>query len=289
MKIKRKSGRDHSEQGDVKRSIFYSVLFLLLFIGSLPVKSQCEAENNAFSPGEMLTYDLYFNWKFIWIKAGDARLTTQNTTYQAKAAYRMDLYAITNKRADRFFKMRDTITSIFSKKLEPIYFRKGAEEGKGYTVDEGHFSYKNGLAFVDQKRIKKDGSLITSQESDSRCIYDMLSILAQARSFNPDNYVLGQRINFPMATGRKVEEQILIYRGREEFEANNDITYRCLVFSLVEMKNNKEKEVITFYITDDKNHLPVRLDMFLNFGSAKAFLKTTQGNRHPITSIVTKK
>jgi hypothetical protein len=48
----------------------------------------------------------------------------------------------------------------------------------------------------------------------------------------------------------------------------------------------KEKEVITFYVTDDKNHLPVRLDLYLNFGSAKAFLHTIKGNRHPLTSII---
>ena len=42
------------------------------------------------------------------------------------------------------------------------------------------------------------------------------------------------------------------------------------------------------YITDDKNHLPVRLDLYLNFGSAKAFLSSVRGNRHPLTSIVTK-
>ena len=54
-------------------------------------------------------------------------------------------------------------------------------------------------------------------------------------------------------------------------------------------KKGKEKEVITFYITDDKNHLPVRLDLYLNFGSAKAFLKEIKGNRHPLTSIVEKK
>lgn len=35
-------------------------------------------------------------------------------------------------------------------KLEPRYFRKGAEEGKRYTVDEAWFSYKDGLCFAKQ-------------------------------------------------------------------------------------------------------------------------------------------
>ena len=89
-----------------------------------------------------------------------------------------------------------------------------------------------------------------------------------------------------MATGKDIEKQTLIYRGKENYKAENGVTYRCLVFSLVEYVNNKEKEVITFYITDDLNHLPVRLDMYLNFGSAKAFLTDIKGNRHPLTSIV---
>jgi hypothetical protein len=92
-----------------------------------------------------------------------------------------------------------------------------------------------------------------------------------------------------MATGRRVEQQTLIYRGKKEIEANNDTTYRCLVFSFVEYdSNHKEKEVITFYVSDDRNHLPIRLDLYLNFGSAKAFLTHTKGIRYPLTSVVKK-
>jgi hypothetical protein len=116
----------------------------------------------------------------------------------------------------------------------------------------------------------------------------MLSILLQARSYNGDDYKVGDRIHFDMATGVKVEEQTLIYRGKKNFKAEDGVKYRCMVFSLVEYKKGKEKEVITFYVTDDKNHLPVRLDLYLNFGSAKAFLKEVKGNRHPLTSIVSK-
>jgi hypothetical protein len=117
----------------------------------------------------------------------------------------------------------------------------------------------------------------------------MLSILAQARSYDPNDYQEGRKIHFPMTTGREVEEQTLIYRGKKEIKANNDTVYRCLVFSFVEYRKGKEKEVITFYVSDDKNHLPIRLDMYLNFGSAKAFLKRVRGNRSPMTSAVGRK
>ena len=254
---------------------------------ALPASAQCEAKNDAFQTGEHVMYDLYFNWKFVWVKAGLASLTTNATTYHSEPAFRINLLALGSKRADFFFKMRDTLTCVIGEKLEPRYFRKGAEEGKRYTVDEAWFSYKVGLCFVNQKRTYRDGNFDEAVASDSRCIYDMLSILAQARSYDPADYKIGDKIKFPMATGRKVEEQTLIYRGKENVKAENGTTYRCLIFSLVEYdKKGKEKEVITFFITDDLNHLPVRLDLYLNFGSAKAFLNDVRGNRHPLTSIV---
>ena len=289
MKTKRKGKETIKIIAGISRQQRFAWLLALLLIGlSLPAGAQCEAKNEAFKSGEHVMYDLYFNWKFVWVKAGFASLTTNATTYHSKPAYRVNLLAIGSKRADFFFKMRDTLTCIIGEKLEPRYFRKGAEEGKRYTVDEAFFSYRDGLCYVNQKRIHRDGEVVETEQSDSRCIQDMLSILAQARSYDPKDYYVGQRIKFPMVTGRKVEEQTLIYRGPKKITAENDTTYRCLVFSLVEFKDSKEKEVITFYITDDKNHLPVRLDLYLNFGSAKAFLKTVSGARHPLTSVVAK-
>jgi hypothetical protein len=187
--------------------------------------------------------------------------------------------------------MRDTLTCYVSEKLEPLYFCKAAEEGKRYTIDQAWFSYPgNGISHVKQQRTWPRGERAVErmEYSDStRCIYDMLSILARARSFNANDYKVGDRILFPMTTGRRVEEQTLIYRGKQNIDANDDRTYRCLVFSFVEYdKKGKEKEVITFFISDDRNHLPIRLDMYLNFGSAKAFLKHSIGVRYPLTSVV---
>lgn len=262
-------------------------LFLLF---ATPLHAQCPAENKAFKSGEHVMYDLYFNWKFIWVKAGLASLTTNATTYQHRPAFRFNLLSISSKRVDFFFKMRDTLTCYVSDRLEPLYFRKGAEEGKRYTVDEAWFNYKDGVSHVRQSRSWLGGRVDTMSYSDSRCIFDMLSILAQARSYDPKDYKVGQKIRFPMATGRKVEEQTLIYRGKEDIKANNGTTYRCLVFSFVEYvkdgNKEKEKEVITFFVSDDRNHLPIRLDLYLNFGCAKAFLTSVRGNRYPLDCIV---
>ncbi len=258
-----------------------------------PVKAQCTAENHAFNSGERIVYDLYFNWKFIWKKVGLASLETTSTTYNSRPAYCLDMLSTSSKKTDFFFKMRDTLTCYISDRLEPMYFRKAAVEGSRYTIDEAWFSYEDGISHVKQKRTwlsPRREPQYTEFQDDNRCIFDMLSILAQARSYDPADYKVGDHIFFPMTTGRKVEEQALVYRGKENVKANNDTIYRCLVFSFVDyIKKGKEKEVITFYVTDDLNHLPIRLDMYLNFGSAKAFFKNGRNIRYPLTSVVKKK
>lgn len=262
---------------------------LFCFFGSITneTQAQCAVQYDGFQPGEKVTYELSFNWKFVWTKAGEASLTFSNTTYDSKPAYRMDLIAAGNKRADFFFKLRDTLTSVISTRLEPMYFRKGAIEGKKYWVDEAFFTYSDGVSHVKQVRTK-NGEKTEYNHEDSRCIHDLLSVLAWARAMNPDDYNPGDRISIPVATGRRVEEQNLIYVGKGPYTAGNGTTYNCLFFSLVGDRKNKEKQVMAFHVTDDKNRLPVHIDLFLNFGAARATLSSTTGNKYPFDSIVTK-
>lgn len=262
-----------------------SVLFAILF--SLPSFAQFPVENKAFKAGEKLTYDLYFNWKFVWVKCGQGHMSIRNTTYQGKPALRADLLSTSNKRCDAVFAMRDTLISITTPDLTPLYFRKGAFEGKNYTVDEVWYTYPKGKSHVKQRYLNRHGELSEHHHESAECNYDMLSILSIARSFDPKDYKVGQRINFPMATGKKVETQTLVYKGKKNWKANDDKTYRCLVFSLLDYEDDKkDKELLRFYVTDDLNHLPIRIDFFLKFGSAKAYFTKGEGLRNAITSIV---
>ena len=266
-----------------------ALILCAILVGAAPTraKAQCTSPNTAFSAGETLSYKLYFNWKFIWITVGYALMDVSNTTWNEQDAYRCHLITWGNKRADRLFVLRDTLESVVSKQLTPLYYRKGALEGDRYTVDEAWYSYPGGVSHVSQRFKNHRGEIKEAMHKSNTCIYDMMSMLLRARSFDASSYKVGEKILFPMADGGKVEEQTLIYRGKDTFKMEETGTrYNCLVFSFVEYKNGKEKEVVTFYVTDDANHLPVRLDMYLRFGSAKAFLTEAKGIRNPQTSII---
>lgn len=267
----------------MKNLILFTFVFLLQ---TNTLMAQCKYPNTAFSPGESLNYDLYFNWKFIWVKVGSTHFGVKSATYQGKEALRTDILFKSNKKCESIFPMRDTLISYTTPDLEPLYFRKGAFEGKRYTVDEVWYTYEGGKTLMKQRFRSHEGVWSNTQSSSDDCVNDMLNILLLSRSRDYSNMKAGQRINFKMVTGKRLSNQVLIYKGKENFKANDKKTYRCLVFSLLDDKEKKkEKELLRFYITDDKNHLPVRIDFYLKFGSAKAFFLNGTGIRNPMEAV----
>ena len=58
------------------------VIIGCILVSFMDVKAQCTAMNEAIRVGEKLTYELKFNWKFIWVNAGEAKMDLAATTYK---------------------------------------------------------------------------------------------------------------------------------------------------------------------------------------------------------------
>ena len=268
--------------------VLFTTILAILTLLPLNLLAQCEVENTAFQAGEKVRYDLYFDWGIIWKKVGYASFTTEKATYNGQSVYDIRLMAIGSKEADMLFKLRDSLQVYVTERLEPLYYKKAAEEGSHYSVDQAWYSRENGVSKVHQLRTRPGVADFTPTESDtqdSRCIYDMLSIIARARNFSAEHFTEGHKTTLPLATGRKVEDETLICLGNSTIKAKDGKKYACKGFSLYAFdKDGEKKEILRFYITDDANRLPVRIDFYLKIGSAKAYLKEVSGNAHPLTS-----
>ncbi len=262
------------------------ILSALLIASFGTVKAQCTMKNTAFKSGETLSYNLYFNWKFVWVKAGTASMITNSSTYKGQQAYSSSLTTSGNKKVDNMFLMRDTLICYTTTDLAPLYYRKGAVEGKRYTVDEVWYSYPNGSCEIKQTRLHKDGRKESKNHTSSECVYDMMSIFLRARSFDLGSWSAGKILNFPIADGNSTNPAQLKYLGKKNIKGDNGIKYRCLELSYVEKNRGKWREIARFFVSDDDNHVPIRLDMFLKFGSAKAFLTGMTGLRNEVKSVV---
>ncbi|HBF04956.1 MAG TPA: DUF3108 domain-containing protein [Prevotella sp.] len=258
----------------------------LLLLVSTVASAQCTFRNTAFKSGEFLTYNLYYNWKFVWVKAGNASMSVIQSTRNGKPAYRGSLVTRGNRKVDDFFVLRDTLLCYSGTDLAPMYFRKGAREGKRYTVDEVFYSYSGGKCHLRQHRLQSDGKHVWKKATYDDCVFDMMNIFLRARSFDPTNWKKGYVVKFPIADGKNRTPAQIRFQGKVTIKADNGVKYRCLRLAYMEYEDGKYKKIVDFYVTDDDNHVPVRLDMFLKFGAAKAFLVGMKGVRNPVSSIV---
>jgi hypothetical protein len=265
--------------------IIVLVNFLPLTSYLSPLYAQCGIENTAFKSGEFLGYDLYFNWKFVWVKVGTASMSTVKSRYQGQPAYRSSLITRGNDKLDNMFVMRDTLLCYTDMDLSPLYFRKGAREGSRYYVDEIWYTYPKDNCHIKQHEITSSGEHLWKESEYKDCLYDMMSIYLRARNFDASKLKEGDKIPLPIADGLSVANSWLKFGGTTTLKMkNSNDKYRCLVFSFIQREDGENHELIRFYVTDDKNHLPVRLDMFLSFGSAKAYLTGFKGLRNPMES-----
>lgn len=263
------------------------LLIIIASCGMITVHAQCGIENTAFKSGEFLSYDLYFNWKFVWVKVGTASMSTVQSTRNGKPAFRSSLITRGNSRLDDYFIMRDTLLCYTDMDLAPIYFRKGAREGKRYYVDELWYTYPGNNCHLKMHRIEDDGTHNWKEAEYKSCIYDMMSIFLRARNFDASKLKVGENIPMPISDAHRLSNSWLKYTGKTTIKMrNNKSKFRCLVFSFIEREDGKNHELIRFFVTDDKNHLPVRLDLFLSFGSAKCYLTGIKGLRNEMTSKV---
>lgn len=266
--------------------IFLLMLAVLAIGGT--AAGQCSFRNTAFKSGEFLSYNLYYNWKFIWVKVGTASMYVVQSRYDGQNAYRASLTTKGNSKMDKLFVMRDTLLCYSTLDLAPLYYRKGALEGKRYTVDEVWYDYPSGECSVTQQRLKHDGKIVRRTVNPGECVYDMMNIFLRARSFDPSNWKEGYVVNFRIADGNSLNPAKLKFIGRTTIKADNGKKYRCLELSYTEKEKKGWREIARFFVTDDSNHVPVRLDMFLKFGSAKAFLTNMTGLKNAVTSQVKK-
>lgn len=256
-----------------------AVMFVIVAGSS---RAQCPMQNTAFQPGEFLAYNLYYNWKFVWVKAGTASLSTVKSTYHGQPAYRSSLITRGNNRTDNMFVLRDTLTSYCSLDMEPLYYRKGAREGKRYNVDQVFYSYNNGRVQTHTSRKHTDGHVDSASKAYTSCVYDMLNIFMRARSFKTDTWKNGHVVNFSIVDGNGLTPAKIQYYGKYYIKGDDGKKYRCLRLSYLEKEKGKFKEIARFYVTDDSNHIPIRLDMYLRFGSAKAYITQMKGNKTPV-------
>lgn len=257
-------------------------LFLLFAVGT-PARAQkdfCFSKNISFNAGERLTFQVYYNMGFIWINAGNAVFSATRTEINGRKALYLAGDGRTDKSYDWFYKVRDLYESYIDEEtLLPLRFIR--------NVNEGGMKYKHDAIFHrGKKEVVNNGKTYPI----TPCTQDVLSAVYFARNIDYSLYKPGDRIPFEMFLDDKVYPLYIKYLGKERIETRRGVFNAIkIVPLLIEGTMFKGGEGMAVWVSDDKNHLPLRVSSPIIVGTIKADLMEYQNLRNPFDALVSLK
>ncbi len=260
----------------IKNMVAAALLFALPFTTHAQADF-CSAKNTAFQPGERLTFNVYYNMGFIWIYAGDCVFSVKSSDYFGTKAYYLSGDGRTAKSYEWFYKVRDLYESyVDSATMLPLRFIR--------NVSEGTLKYKHDATFFRNiNRVTDNGKGYDM----TPCTQDVLSAVYFARNIDYSKYKVGDKIPFDMFLDDKVYNLYIKYLGKEKVETKKG-TFNAIkiVPLLIDGTMFKGGEGMAVWVSDDKNHIPLRINSPIVIGSIKADLMDYSGLRNPFDALI---
>ncbi|MDG5800491.1 DUF3108 domain-containing protein [Marinilabiliaceae bacterium ANBcel2] len=264
-----------------------ALLLIFLIFNSFTVISDqpCLGNHISFAPGETVYYDAFYNWRFVWLRAGNVTFTLEESQWRGDPAWHIKAKGITRSAYDRLFRVRDSFeVYIDTLSLEPFEFNRYTNEG-GYTAHH-HYIFNREDSVVNARISKREAPYEESSFEWPDCSFDMLSMIYQARNIDFSKYDMNDKIPISILVDGEFYDLYIRYLGRGIAETRNGRRFYCLKFSpmLVEGTIFEEGEGMTVWVTDDKNRVPILVESDILVGSVKAVFRDAEGLRYPLSS-----
>lgn len=262
----------------------YLILGVLIAFALLSFRSatpdfayDCAKENTSFIHGEELVYKAYYNWKFVWIPAGEVRFRV----YEGDDEYKMEAVGKSYTSYDNFFRVNDYYaTTVDKSTLRPKTFVRRIEEGDYRKFDSLSFDQNNGL--VHSYNGKTEASAKYKTFDIDPCTLDLLSVMYSLRNTKVEEYKPGEFMDISMFLDEETYPIHVIYEKKEKKKIKELGKYPSIKVTPELVVGNvfKEGDVMNIWVSDDKNKVPMLIESPVSIGSVKAILKSYSGLRH---------
>ncbi len=261
----------------LKAVFIFTGLFTFTQQGQPESDTFCGIKNTAFRAGEAVTMKVFYNSLGMYIGAGEATFTTSLERFNGKTVYHCVGDGKSYSFFDNFFKVRDRYESyIDTATMLPLKFIRNVDEG-GYKIyNNVTFNQGAGTA-VSTKGVFKTPT----------CIQDVVSAMYYARNINFDKYKPGDKIPFDMFLDDEVYHLYIRYIGKEEVKTRYG-KFRAIKFKPLLIKGTMFQggEKMTVWVSDDPNHLVLRVESPISVGSVKVDMYGYKNLRYPLTSLI---
>ena len=261
------------------RKVLYSFLSLILIAPLMAGDDFCTQHNTAFQAGERIDYTIYYSVIGMYINSGNASFTTNLEKINNKTAYHVIGDGSSNNKYDWIFKVRDRYESfIDTTTLQPLKFIRNVNEGGYKTYENVTFNSQTSTAITTKGVFKIP-----------TCIQDVLSSIYYARNINFNNYKAEDKIPFTMFLDNQNYNLYIKYLGKEEIKTKYG-KFKAIKFKTLLVKGTMFQggEKMTVWVTDDANHIPIRIESPIVVGSVKVDMMKYTNLRNPLTSLIEK-
>lgn len=256
---------------------FMPIVVLCSFTMQTPADTFCGIRNTAFKPGEVVTMKVFYSTLGMYVGAGEATFTTTLERFNGKTTYHCVGEGKSYSFFDNFFKVRDRYESyIDTATMQPLKFMRNTDEG-GYKIyNNVTFNHEAGTA------VSTNGLFKTPN-----CIQDVMSAVYYARNINFDKYKPGDKIPFDMFLDDEVYHLYIRYLGKEKVKTQygkfNAIKFKPLLIKGTIFEGG---EKMNAWVSDDPNHLLLRVESPISVGSIKVDMYGYRNLRYPLTSLI---
>ena len=257
--------------------IFIQLLILLSSFFKPVDNNICRLPNTSFKEGEKIKYSIYYNVVGIYVNAGKAEFTTQLSNFEGKDTYTFTAIGKSNSRSDCISKVRDVYESIVdAKTFLPYQFTRNINEGSFHQTDLISFNQK-----------ARTANTLGNTYSTSDCTYDVISAIYAARNINYDNLQMNEKVYLNFFLDKELFPSYFKYLGREQITTQYGV-FKAIKLAPLLVKGTMFKggEQMTIWVTDDANHIPVRIQTPIIVSNIKVDMVGYENLRHPLNSLI---
>jgi len=254
----------------VKYLLYLIVLTVCLCVLDVPkAQAQVDWTQLPYSDGEEIIYTIYYNWKFVWVPAGEVRFRVTEKAEHLE----FDVTGKSFSSYDSFFKVRDYYTSEVNKEtLMPIRFTRDVLEGNYQRFDSLSFRHCDNL--VEEYFGKTRETAKAFEFFISEVAHDMVSIIYHLRTYPIESFEKDDKIPVEIFFDKELFQLDVNFRGKVKKKIKGMGKQSAYHFQpdLVDGYVFSEGDVMDIWISDDGKRLPLLIESPIKYGSIKAVL-----------------
>jgi hypothetical protein len=237
----------------------------------------CGLRNLAFEEGENVSFNVFYSVIGLYVNAGSASFTVTMDRINNRPAYHVVATGSSNPSYDWIFKVRDRYeTYIDTANLQPLKFIRNVDEGGFKKYENITFNHRANTAVTTNGVFKVPD-----------CVQDVLSSIYYARNIDFNKYQSGDKIPFSMFLDNEVYNLYIKYFGKETVKTKYG-KFHAIKFKPLLVKGTlfEGGEKMTVWVSDDANHIPLRIESPIVVGSVKVDMMQYRNLRYPLSSLI---